>query len=92
MCQQHRPQAAAREHRAIHRVLASLDEKNRRRLAGMLALQWGHGGVQRLIEITGLSRNTIVGGYAEVQQVEGDTVGRVRRAGGGRQAVEKNSR
>ena len=62
MCQQHPYSAVAEHHRAINRVLATLDEKNRRRFVGLLASQWGRGGIQRLIEITGLSRNTIVRG------------------------------
>jgi len=52
----------AKEHQAINRVVAGLDEKNRRRFVGVLALQWGRGGIARLIEITGLSRNTICRG------------------------------
>jgi hypothetical protein len=89
-CQQHPHSAVAKQHQAINRVLAGLDEKNRRRFAGVLALQWGHGAVQRLIEITGLSRNTICRGRAEVQRVDCATADRVRREGGGRQVIEKN--
>ncbi len=82
----------ADEHRAINRVLASLDEKNRRRFAGLLALQWGHGGITRVSEVTGLSRPTIRRGRTEVQQAEPELErGRVRKAGAGRHAVEKNT-
>lgn len=66
-----RPQSVtAREHRALNRVVATLNEKHRRRLAGMLAVQWGWGGVTRLHLITGLSRNTIEHGRREVKRVE----------------------
>lgn len=83
----------AQEHRAINRVLASLDEKRRRRFAGLLALQWGRGGIERASEITGLSRPTIRRGRDEVQRVESaGEQERVRAPGGGRRAVEKNSR
>jgi hypothetical protein len=83
----------AEHHRAINRVLATLDEKNRRRFVGLLALQWGWGGVQRLIEITGLSRNTIVRGRTELQPPRRAlTTARIRQAGAGRKRVEKNSR
>jgi hypothetical protein len=91
-CQQHPDSAIAKEHRAINRLLAGLDEKHRRRFVGLLALQWGRGSVQLLQEITGLSRVTIRRGRAEVQRIDRQTTGRVRRAGGGRQTVEKKSR
>jgi hypothetical protein len=92
LCQLHPYGAVAKEHQAINRVLAGLDEKNRRRFVGLLALQWGHGATQWLIEITGISRNTICRGRVEIQRSDRDTVGRVRRVGGGRTALEKKSR
>ncbi len=83
----------AKEHRAINRLLAALDEKSRRRSAGLLVINAGHGDIQRLIEITGLSRNTICRGRDEIKRIEPrDIRGRVRRAGAGRQAVEKKTR
>jgi hypothetical protein len=76
----------------ISRVLGVLNEKGRRRFAGLLALQWGRGGLERLSEITGLSRPTIRRGRAEVQKVERSMErGRVRTAGAGRPLAEKNS-
>jgi hypothetical protein len=93
MCRQHPYSAVAEHHRAINRVLATLDERNRRRFVGLLALQWGWGGVQRLVEITGLSRNTIVRGQRELQHPQrAPKTTRVRQAGAGRKRVEKNSR
>ena len=91
-CQQHPYSAVAKEHQAINRVVAGLDEKNRRRFVGLLALQWGRGGIAQLIEITGISRNTIRLGRAEVRRADRTTVGRIRRTGAGRPAIEKNSR
>jgi len=44
-----------------------------------------------LSEITEISRPTIRRGRAEVQRLDRQTRGRVRRTGGGRQAVEKKS-
>ena len=70
ICRPHPYSTVAEHHRAINRVLVTLDEKNRRRFVGLLALQWGWGGIQRLIEITGLSRNTIVRG-APFEQRDG---------------------
>lgn len=93
VCRQHPYSAVAEHHRAINRVLATLDERNRRRFVGLLALQWGRGGVQRLIEITGLSRNTIVRGSAELQHPrQAPHTDRIRQAGAGRKRVEKKSR
>lgn len=70
--------------------MAGLNEKSRRRFAGVLAMQWGRGGVQRAMVITGLSRNTICRGQSEVARGERITErGRVRQVGGGRQTGEK---
>jgi len=90
-CQAHPHSAVAKEHRAINRVLIALNEKSRRRFAGLLGLQWGRGGVERLSQITGLSHPTIRRGRDEVQRVErGSERGRIRRAGAGQPAVEKS--
>ena len=92
-CRDHPYAAAAKEHAALNRVLATLNEKSRRRFVGLLALQGRRGSLERLSEITGLSRPTIRRGRAEVQQVEGAAESsRVRRSGAGRKRVKKNSR
>jgi hypothetical protein len=91
-CQQHPSSIGARHHNAINRVLATLDEKNRRRFAGLLALQGGHGSILPLSQITGLSRHTIRRGKAEIEHQRPKATPRIRRPGGGRPAAEKNSR
>jgi hypothetical protein len=92
-CRDHPHSVTAQEHRAINRLISALDEKNCRRLAGLLAWQWGWGGVSQLAQITGLSRTTIRRGRDEVQHVERSSDrDRVRKAGAGRFRVEKNSR
>ncbi len=92
-CRTHPHSAVAKEHRAINRVFMALNEKSRRRFAGLLALQWGRGGVERLHRITGLSHPTIRRGRAEVQKAERRTEqGRIRRVGAGQPAVEKSIR
>ena len=88
-CNYHPHSTVAKQHRAINRVLVALDEKNRRRFVGVLALQWGHGGMERLMAITGLSRNTIRRGRDEIQRKDQVPTGRIRQAGGGRQPIEK---
>lgn len=73
--------------------MVNLNEKNRRRFAGVLAMQWGHGGVQRVMEIAGLSRNTIYRGRSEVQRGEDaktKSQDRIRVSGAGRPATEKS--
>lgn len=92
-CDQHPYSALAQEHSALNRVLATLDEKEHRRVVGILALKPKHGNLQRLVDITGLGRNTILKGRREVCRGEVTGLrGRTRRAGGGRLTVEKNTR
>ena len=84
--------AEAKEHQAINQVISLLHEKGRRQFVGLLALQWGRGGLERLSIITGLSRPTIRRGRKEVQRKERQAEqNRVRKPGAGRQPVEKNS-
>lgn len=83
--------AEAKEHHAINQVINLLHEKGRRRFVGLLAMQWGRGGVARVGLITGMSRPTIRRGREEVQRKERATErNRVRKQGAGRQRVEKN--
>ena len=90
-CRNHPRSDVAKEHRAINRVLAKLDEKGRRRLAGLLALQGGRGSIEELSMITGLSRPTIRKGRDEVQRGEAKADHtRVRTVGAGRPRIEKN--
>jgi hypothetical protein len=91
ICQQHPYSKIAKQHHAINRVVAMLDEKNRRRFVGVLALQWGRGSILPLSRITGLSRNTIRRGCQELEHPPRGNSSRQRRAGGGRPRVEKNS-
>jgi len=91
-CKQAIRNAAAKEHQAINQVVSLLHEKGRRQFAGLLALQWGRGGVVRISVITGLSRPTIRRGRDEVQRKEHQAEGeRVRQRGAGRKLVEKNN-
>lgn len=80
--------STAQDHRAINRVVATLDERRRRLFAGLLAQQTGHGGITRVARITGLSRTTILRGLRELE-TPALPPGRVRRPGGGRPRLEK---
>ena len=69
--------------------MIEFDERSRRLFAGLLAKQFGRGGVQRVNEITGLSRGTIRRGVRECESSQPAELDRIRRAGGGRKLVEK---
>jgi hypothetical protein len=71
--------------------MASLDEQNRRRFAGLLALQWGPRHILLIAQITGLSRTTIYRGQRELEHPKPVIHGRVRVPGAGRLPVEKNN-
>lgn len=88
-CAEHPYGQVAHEHQAINRIITSLNEKARRRFAGLLALQLGRGGVQWVHEITGLSRVTVRAGREEIKRL--DRTSGIRRPGAGQPAVEKNN-
>ncbi len=68
-----------------------LDEQQRRLYAGLESMPLGHGGEQRMAEFFGLDVDTVARGRAEL--LSGQVVrGRVRQAGAGRPALEKNAR
>ncbi len=89
-CQQHPYGQIAVQHQAINRVLANLDEKNRRRFAGLLALQLGNRHIRLVSQITGLSRTTIYRGLHGIERSDDKAQGRLRTRGAGRIAIEKN--
>lgn len=91
-CRAHPYSQVAIQHRAINRVLAQLDEKNRRCFAGLLALQWGRRHIRLVSQITGLSRTTIYRGQHELEYSDPIPRKRVRALGAGRPPVEKNNR
>ena len=90
-CRSRRNPEAAEYHRSINRVMLELDERNRRLFAGLLARQLGRGGIQRVFEITGLSRVTIRRGLRQCDESQVADLDRVRRAGGGRKLIEKKA-
>jgi hypothetical protein len=76
-------------HRSINRVMLELDERSRRLFAGILARRGERGGIERVVEITGLSRMTIRRGLRECEDAQPTHGGRIRLPGGGRKLVEK---
>jgi hypothetical protein len=71
--------------------VATLDEKNRRRFVGLLAIQQGDRSIAPLARITGLSRNTIARGKREIEHPSRKRRRRIREPGAGRPLTEKNS-
>jgi hypothetical protein len=68
-----------------------LDEKQRRLYAGLEAMKCGHGGDQQIADLVGMDPGTVARGRREL--LAGDVeISRVRRAGGGRESVEKKRR
>ena len=63
-----------------------LDERGQRLFAAVEAQTAGHGGIMAVHEITGIARSTIGRGLDELEDPL-QPKGRVRREGGGRQAV-----
>jgi hypothetical protein len=73
------------EIRARYALLApELDERGRRMLAATEAKVLGYGGVSALSRITGLPRNSIAAGVADLESGAAIAPGRIRRQGGGR--------
>lgn len=79
-------------HTSINRLVAALDERHRRQFAGLLASQFGHGGIRSLSNITGLHRETISRGKREIEGANAALDGGIRAPGGGRHQVEKKRR
>src|SRR3990167_4038506 len=88
-CKSRRSEAIRKYHRCINQVMLELDERSRRLFAGLLARQFGRGGIQHISVITGFSRVTIRRGLRECEQSQPSESDRVRREGGGRKSVEK---
>ncbi len=68
---------------------AVLDQRTRRLWAAAEARALGHGGIARVVEATGLARNTVRAGLQKLDQGVGETVPaqRARRPGGGRKRL-----
>ena len=80
-------------HRQLNLLLSRLDEQQRRWVAAREAIRLGHGGFQRIAEITGLHPETIRRGRDELDDdLRTRPANRVRLPGGGRPRVEKKIR
>jgi transposase len=76
----------------IKGILSYLNEKQRRLYLGNEAKCYGRGGVQKVHEITKVSKSTIIRGKKEIERAD-PKESRIRKVGGGRKkATEKNPR
>jgi transposase len=73
----------------LSEILPFLNEKQRRVIAASEAKSFGRGGIQTVARITGISRQTIYNGMADL--AEGDVSDRIRRPGGGRKKLSEQS-
>jgi transposase len=74
-------------------IKEKLDEHARRLFLGSEALAIGRGGITRVNEATGVSRQCIAEGIAELEgRRESPGKGKIRRAGGGRKKVEETDK
>jgi hypothetical protein len=74
----------------MKRFYDTLSEKDRRRYAGVEALQYGPGGRSYIAQVLGCSRRTVSRGAKEVSQLSGaDVDRRIRRPGAGRKPYQE---
>lgn len=72
-------------------TVAECNEIQRRRLAGLRALELGRGGVSKVCRLTKMSHHTVLKGMREVKDNKVVPSARIRKVGGGRKKItEKN--
>ena len=72
-------------------TLSECDEVQRRRLAGVRAIEIGRGGLLHVCKLTGMSHHTVIKGMKEVRNTKRKPTIRLRREGGGRKKIiDKN--
>jgi len=80
-------------HHQMNVLLSRLDEQQRRWYVALEAKKLGHGGIEKMAQLTGMDVSTIRRGGRELAtNLEDRPVGRIRLSGGGRPRVEKNNR
>ena len=80
-------------HHQMNVFLSRLDEQQRRWYVALEVIKLGHGGTERMAQISGMDVGTIRRGGRELaNNLEDRPVDRNRLPGGGRPLAEKNSR
>lgn len=70
-------------------LISGMDEMQRRRTAGLKALEIGWGGVSEVSRLTGMSRTTVSKGVTEIKDGKLCKPDRIRSPGGGRKRLEE---
>lgn len=79
-------------HHQMNMLLSRLDEQQRRWYVAVEAKRLGHGGIEQVVQITGISAKTIRRGMQELEaELSTRPRDRVRLTGGGRHRVEKKN-
>jgi len=72
-------------------ALVGCNEVQRRRLAGVRAIEIGRGGLLQVCKLTGMSHHTVIKGMKEVRNTKKQQTTRLRKEGGGRKKIiDKN--
>ena len=72
-------------------TLSECNEVQRRRLAGIRAIEIGWGGLIHVCKLTGMSHHTVIKGVKEVRNTKRQPTTRLRKQGGGRKKIiDKN--
>lgn len=68
-------------------ILSECNEVQRRRLAGVKAIEKGWGGISYVCNLTGMSHHTVIKGMREASDKKRKPVTRIRKEGGGRKKI-----
>lgn len=68
-------------------ALSECNEVQRRRLAGIRAIEIGRGGLLHVCKLTGMSHHTVIKGMKEVRNTKRQQTIRLRKEGGGRKKI-----
>src|SRR3989344_5936681 len=69
-------------------TLSGCNEVQRRRLAGVKAIEIGWGGLAYVCKLTCMSHHTVIKGMREVRNTRRESTARIRKEGGGRKKIE----
>jgi len=69
-------------------TLSGCNEAQRRRLAGIKAIEIGWSGLAHVCKLTGMSHHTVIKGMREVRNTKRELTARIRKKGGGRKKIE----
>ena len=68
-------------------ALSECNEVQRRRLAGVKAIEIGRGGLLHACKLTGMSHHTVIKGMTEIKNAKKPLTKRIRKEGGGRKKI-----